>query len=134
MVKFKGCPECGSLVEGKHKTECPKFEKPDAEYAAQVNALVSELKQDLTPMFKKYGNKFLQIARNKNDPYTPIVAVLQLGLAQCSAEYLANEGIRADIAVQMVINATGTAMANWVQSIIKQEQRTVLHKEGPSVQ
>lgn len=86
--------------------------------------LMAEVKFAIRMMLQKYATEAFEISNGQQDASLPVVAVIQMGLAQAATEYLITAGHGQSEAVQLMTSYTERAMHTWLQTLFKQHSQT----------
>lgn len=81
--------------------------------------LMLRMKIDMLELLNKYSTEASLLAVNSTDPHSPIIAFAQMALANGSADYMKLCGATPQECFQITVNITGTAMQQWIDSVIK---------------
>ena len=88
--------------------------------ASKVKDLSERMKLDVRSVIEKYANESAQIWATSPDPHIPVIAFMQMALANAGADYLIFSGAQPQEGFEQVVNITGQAMERWVKAVLKQ--------------
>ncbi len=103
--------------------EAPPPRTLSAEQQRSVE-LMAEVKFAVRMMLQKYATESAEIFKHSQDTSVPVIAVVQMALAQAATEYLITGGKTMDDAVRSMTATTERAMQHWLQTLFKQHSQT----------
>jgi ferredoxin-NADP reductase len=104
-------------------TEAPPLRTLSAEQQRSVE-LMAEVKFAVRMLLQKYATESAEIFKHSQDTAVPVIAVVQMALAQAATEYLITSGRAMDDAVRAMSSTTEQAMHKWMQTLFKQHSQT----------
>lgn len=81
--------------------------------------MMEQMKSDLRAVINDYATEASAIAVNHGDPHSAVIACAQIALANASVDYMTLCGTKPLESFQVVVNATGQAMQQWINTVMR---------------
>jgi hypothetical protein len=91
---------------------------PKDEIEVKAIDLLKRIKADARAILDKYSTEASALATKSEDPHLPVVAAVQVALANAATDYMVTCGAKPQDAIGGVINTTGLAMQQWISALM----------------
>ena len=86
----------------------------------EIKDVMKRMKDDLRALINQYAEEANSLASESSvDPHAPVVAAMQIALANAAVDYMLLCGATPPEALQNVTNVTGMAMKQWIDTIVR---------------
>jgi hypothetical protein len=85
----------------------------------KVKEAIKPMKDDVRALIDKYASMAAELSPNSTDPHSPVLAFMQMALAQAAVEYMLVCGCTLPEAVQATVTVTGRSMEAWVRTLMR---------------
>jgi hypothetical protein len=81
--------------------------------------MMKRMKGDVREVINNYATETNTLANKGADPHTPVIAAMQMALANAAVDYLVLCGMTPPEALQTACNVTGIAMQQWLDTVLR---------------
>lgn len=96
--------------------------------------LLKRVKGDIRAILDKYAVEAAKLSINSADPHSPVIGIVQMALANAAVDYMCHCGAVPMEGFEAAVSATGNAMEQWVNAVMKQNNIQTKPPEGAATE